>query len=279
MSEPIPIPSVIEVISKCWIQSEAALRSSIHKKHHDLDEVLITRLFYDELRESLNKASESKEVENAFLRDLRRSFPEFAYSGELRGLSSGIIASVSLHPPELERATGGDLGLLLARPDVSESRYRYSALHVGRYRRGLLCQAKVKRRSGKWGTISKNQEKVLANHLGYLSLLLYEYADPERLNLMPFRWQLCKDYSALNIKQWLRASSFPGLLVSERVIDLLGRNKIGTASDAKIEKFLCPETRPFLEFRITWPDKPSDFEVPILRKVSAKEKQYVFLKQ
>lgn len=275
MSLPIPIPSVVKVISKCWIESEERLRSSIKTKHPDLDEPFITRLFYDEFRESLNKASETKKIENAFLIDLRDAFPELAYSCELTNVSSGLIASSTLHSKEIEKETGGDLGLSINRPDVVLTSQGYSKLQVDLYRRGLLCQAKVKRRNGRWGELSENQEKVLADRLSYLSLLLYEYVDPNRTNLMPFKWQLCNSFSVAEIKNWLSSNDFPRLFDSREIINLLGNNEIGTDDISEIEKFICPETRTSLEINIWWPKKPPKFEVTVYTDLANKQRQPV----
>lgn len=277
MSLPIPIPSVVKVISKCWIESEKQLRYSIKKKHQDSDEDFITRLFHDEFKESLNKDSETKKIETAFLIDLRDALPELAYSGELTNVSSGLIASSTLHPIEIEKKTGGDLGLSINRPNVVLTSQGYSKLQVDFYRRGLLCQAKVKRRNGRWGRLTDNQEKVLADRLSYLSLLLYEYVDSKRTNLMPFKWQLCNFFSVTEIKNWLGSDGFPSLSKSDEIINLLGNNEIGTDDISEIEKFICPETRPSLEINIWWPNKPPKFEVNVYTALANKLKNRVVI--
>ena len=151
-----------------------------------------------------------------------------------------------------------------------------SKWRIVRYRRGLLCQAKLKQRStGKWGKLKPNQEKVLAGHLNYLSLLLYEYADSKRLNLMPFRWQLCRDFGISDIKQWLKADSFPSLLDSSKIIELLGKNQIGTDDETTCEGVICPPTKRttrWMEIIIWWPGRSPEFEV----RTSTKEKQHLY---
>jgi hypothetical protein len=277
MNMPIPIPSVVKVISKCWIESEKRLISSIKMKHSDLDEPLITRLFHDELRESLKKASQTNNIENAFLNDLRDIFPELAYSGELTSVSSGLIASSTFHSQENEKKTGGDLGISINRPDVVLNSQGYCRIQVGVYRRGLLCQAKVKRRNGKWGELSDTQEKVLASRLCYLSLLLYEYIDINRTNMMPFKWQLCNSFSVPEIKRWLRANHFPSLFDSNKIINLLGNDEIGTDDISEIENFICPATRPSLEIYIWWPKRPPNFEVNVYTDLTNKQKELVYV--
>ena len=119
---------------------------------------------------------------------------------------------------------------------------------------GLLCQAKVKRRDGKWGKLSRNQMKVLPGRLPYLSLLLYEYSDMPRHNLLPFQWQSCRDVAIEDVDQWLKADAFPQTDDSETILDLLSQGAIGTDDKNIISEFICPPTRPALTIRIWWPD-------------------------
>ena len=68
---------------------------------------------------------------------------------------SGLIAEVSLHKPQKEKITGGDLGILLLRPLI---RYSEPTITIRDYRRGLLSQAKMKRKNGKWGGFTRKQK-------------------------------------------------------------------------------------------------------------------------
>lgn len=278
MDKILQIPSVAKLIAGCWADSENALCSSIREKHPDLDEVFITRLFHDELRQTFKKVSDEGKVEEAFLKDLRKAFPIYAYSGFLGKISSGLVASVTLHPTEIEKRTGGDLGLLLARPNINESCDYGTKLVVGGYRRGLLCQAKIRRRDGKWGEFSENQEKILANHLDSLALLLYEYSDVERKRLSPFQWQLCEDSSFSQVQEWIKVDRFPLLQDSEQIISSLGENRIGTDNSTIIEDVVCPKTRSYMTIDISWPGKPRDFEVRVNREIDQKQKQDVYVK-
>ncbi len=280
MDKIFPIPSVAELIANCWNESEEALRASIRSKHPDLDEKDITRFFHDELRLSFEKVSNGEEVENAFLNDLNEAFPMYSceHRHEFGELSSGLIASVTLHSPEAERFTGGDLGLLLTRPNVKFS-YRYDKeLEVDGFSQGLLCQAKIKRRNGKWGPFSPNQKEILPNHLDYLSLILYQYQDVNRKELLPFGWQLCKGSKFNAIKKWISSDNFPILQESKEIIKLLGGNEIGTNDKAIIEKCICPESRPYMKIDIAWPGKPPEFKVKLRKRVVEKQKQYVYVK-
>src|SRR5208282_2298875 len=139
-----------------------------------------------------------------------------------------------LHPREKEESTGGDIGLVLIRPNVNLHQFRRGALIVDEhYGRGLLCQAKIKHRSpagrrALWGSFTPNQRKVLRNRTEYLALLLYEYANTERKKLIPFQWQMCGGVNFKNVEHWLKSGVFPSLSNSEKIIRLLAGGKIGT---------------------------------------------------
>src|SRR5688572_21998227 len=96
----LPMLSTFNVIIQCWEDAEAELRSIIEKKYHDLDEECITTLFYGELAFTLREASRKKAIEQAFLVDLRRAFPQIQSVGKLASISANLIADVSLHKRE-----------------------------------------------------------------------------------------------------------------------------------------------------------------------------------
>jgi hypothetical protein len=245
------MPNTIRVIRECWNVAETELRSIIEKKYHDLDEECITKLFYSEFCFLLRDASQNKKVERAFLADLQKAFPE-ALCSRLSGFSANLIADVSLHKREMEKITGGDFGLTITRPQIS--RRSQSELILGNdYCRGLLCQAKIKRRNGKWGLLKKNQKEILPKHTDYLSLLLYSYSDAERCHLNPFEWQLCRNISMDNMEHWLKTGGFSSLLDSSQIIGQLGNDLIGTGHQETIEKIIRPEGKPHLNIRISWP--------------------------
>ena len=95
------------------------------------------------------------------------------------------------------------------------------------YHRGLLCQAKIKRRASRkckseWGGFaSDNQRAVLRTRLNDLSLLLYEYTDADRHLLAPFGWQLCGGAQFEDVEQWLKSGQFPDRQTSDKIIALL----------------------------------------------------------
>ena len=248
MTGPIPIPQTLGVVIKCWINAETALRDVVKDKYHDLDEECVTTLFYGELGYLLRKASQEKKVERAFRSDLLRAFPQTQFSNALESIATNLVADVTLHKRDTEKLTGGDFGLTLVRPVLSG----FGAWSKGE--RGLLCQAKIRRRSGKWGRLTDNQERVLPDQTKYLALLLYSYLDPARQCLNAFKWQLCRDMTIDKVKDCLTRSEFPSPIDSKEVIERLGNSTAGTNDPRKIREIICPQGTPHLELRVFWPD-------------------------
>jgi hypothetical protein len=274
MRNALPIPSTFNVIAKCWENAELELRSVIEKKYHDLDEECITTLFYGELAFTLREASQKKEIERAFLADLHKAFPQRQFSGNLAAISANLIADVSLHKHAVEKITGGDFGLTLTRPQLSWR--NRSELARSEYQRSLLCQAKLKRRNGKWGKLTRRQKDVFPSRMNYLTLLLYSYADPERHCLNPFKWQVCQSIHADNVENWLKRDEFPSVVHSTEVIRLLGNARIGTDDQETITNVIRPHSRPYLHIRIFWPhdkEPPSCFQVQAVRQVAQQLQQ------
>ncbi len=182
---------------------------------------------------------------------------------------------MKLHKRTTEGDTGGDLGFVIARPNVSlESQYStHTNLIISKdYRRGLLTQAKLKNDKGKWGEFSPNQENILPLYQKFLALLLYSYQDSFRYNLEPFKWQLCADYSFSDVKSWLKLDNFPNLQDSCKIIKELGNAKIGTDEKQIIDKIICPPENQSLIINIRWPDdKPPFSKIWIRTKQEEKD--------
>jgi hypothetical protein len=163
---------------------------------------------------------------------------------------NGLIAEVSLHRPKREKISGGDLGILLLRPQVV---YSAPTVTIKDYRRGLLVQAKMKRKTGKWGQFNRNQKRVLPERRSYLGLLLYQFGDSERRQLSPFAWQLCSRMSFVEIEKCLNQDAFPNLIDSTRIVQELGQAAIGTDDDETIDKIISTARNPCLTIRLHWP--------------------------
>jgi hypothetical protein len=279
----LQIPSTLEVIKKCWENAEGELQTLIKEKHPDLDEEFITRLFYGGFSFLVRRASKKGDISKAFLNDLEQAFPKLGYIGQL-DIFEGLIAEVSLHNKRVEGLTGGDFGLTIIRPQVQMSScgHGQAVLTKDEYCRGLLCQAKIKRRKGNWGPMNPNQKKVLPDRLSYLGLLLYSYTDKERQQLNEFEWLLCQGASLSDVEGWLKSDKFPDTKSSGEIISLLGNAYIGTNDPEIIKKIIMPKNKPYLSIRIFWPpdkDPGEEILISLPQQVNQKRKQNVHIQR
>lgn len=260
---PMPISNVGGAIIKCWLKAEEAVCNNLPR---DSDEEHITNLFRGEFEKELEKASNSGGIEASFVRDLQDSFPDFDVYELRTKIARGLVATVAFHPKHVEGKTGGDLGIVLVRPNVQES-FGWSEITInGDYRRGLLVQAKLLRDSS-WGKLTTAQTKNLPDKLKFSSLLLYKYLDDERRKLRPFEWQLTFGSSITDVLQWLRSGIFPSLKKSQEVLLGLVNGKIGTDVSEVIEREITPPMkRASLTIRIHWRDNPPPPQALYLRK-------------
>jgi hypothetical protein len=254
MNEILKIPNTLTLICRCWNKAEEELHSYIRNYCPDIDEETITLNFHAKLCEILMIANDGHLFERTFLSDLQASFShrkhEFDYD-LLPTIARGIVTDVTLHKRETEKITGGDLGFVIIRPFIQLT---HSSIKIDDYRRGLLTQAKLKRRNGRWGKFTPKQEAVLPSKLDYLSLLLYEYADPERYNLGQFRWKLGKNSTFPELKNALRTDSFGDTADSAEIITGLGNALIGTADKKIINDDITPSGNRSIIISIWWRD-------------------------
>lgn len=239
-----------ELIATCWSNAEEGLQELVKAKYPDRDEEYITDLFHGELENRLNTASDNGQVASAFLRDLKQAFPDFSEESLDSNISRGLVATVSFHSAEVERKTGGDLGIVLIRPDIQL--LVYSQFSKTGYERGLLCQAKIFRRDSRWGLIGTKQSRSLAE---YVALLLYRYTDQagERRELAPFAWQLGRGATIPQMNGWLRTDKFPKLQNSQQILSQLADDTIGTDDPRIIGEDIAPGTlRPSLVIEVRW---------------------------
>ena len=255
MTPLLAIPSTLAVIKNCWEGAEEELRQVVRRKYHDLEEETITTLFHREFRLQLNQASDSNGVSRAFLDDLERAFPQLVGATELGIIAENLFADVSLHPRRIEGRTGADFGFTINRPQVSVVGLEYGCpkLNASEQQFGLLSQAKMNGRSGKWNNLKKGQQRNLATRMSYLALLLYQYDDNDRKVLAPFHWQVCRDWAMLDLTNWLKSGRFPSRLSSLELIDLLGEGRIGTGDPQLIERYVRPTGKPQFSIVISWP--------------------------
>ena len=271
------IPNVSKLIADCWLQAEEALQQVIESKYPDRDEESVTELFQGELRSKLESVSSNGAVEHAFHLDIQRAFPRTVRS-DLSRISSGLIATVNFHSKTVEKKTGGDFGLVLIRPDVSEQQFGLAV--DDDYQRGLLCQAKVQRRgTNKWGDLTAKQKQILPERLSYSALVLYQYSElVERRKLAPFQWQLTSSATIQDVSGWLKTGQFPGLKLSKEIIESIATDLIGTGNKKIIAEFITPPSRPSLEIRVGWRDGdgPGGF---VRTHTSTAVQQHVMIRQ
>ncbi|RJR21258.1 MAG: hypothetical protein C4581_02160 [Nitrospiraceae bacterium] len=272
-SDILKIPNTLEVIVTCWERAEQRLQYEIDENYPGLNEECITRIFHGLLAKELRKASDEFLIEKEFLRDLKNAFPDADFS-QLSGFSSGLIANVTLHERETERITGGDIGLMIVRPKIY---CNITPKYDGNYRRGLLCQAKLKDSKGKWGRFSSKQKNVLPERLEYFGLLLYSYKDEERHKLNNFLWQICNSASSFKeVENWSKRDNFPSPVDSGWVIRKVGEEEIGTHDDEILDEIIAPLGNPALIITIDWPnDKRPSTEIYVSSKCEHKIKNII----
>jgi hypothetical protein len=259
LTESLKIPRTLAVVAECWEKAELELRRSIFEIHHNLNEETITILFHGFFRHQLRQASDSNRVSDAFLDDLRATFWDQPYRPELEAFASGLIAEVSPHNRIVEGKTGGDFGLTISRPWIIPQPYAFGTdqYECSMHQSGLLVQAKLRSHDGNWGRLTKRQMGAIEQRAHFLALLLYHYTDSNdtRKMLEPFRWQLCRASSPLEVKAWTRKSGhFPGHITSNELILSLGEGAMGTSDPELIQQIIQPQTRSDFRINIRWKD-------------------------
>lgn len=257
----IELNKLAQVIAGCWADAESTLTALIAQKHPNPSEELITDLLAGELRASVVHASDTHRVENAFLEDLDSQIPNLSVSDARR--FGGLIASVTPHTKSHEgRVSAADLGIVILRPQVWSNGWGNETIECSRdHATGLLAQAKLghhkKRRKGySWNTLRKKQEDLFPDRRAYYSLLLYRLKGKDLSEFHPLRWQLCRDHTLEDVKQWLRSDLFPEEQPSSAFLKKLFDGEIGTPDSNVIQSVIAPtqgDSR-VIEIRIFWPD-------------------------
>ena len=253
MNNVLQIPTLANLLVECWRQAESNLQINVQRHCPGIGEEAITQNFHAELSRSLSRASEARKIERAFRNDLQTSFlrPGHNFEFDAKSVARNLVADVTLHKRETEVQSGGDMGLLIIRPEL---RLVHSSLQISDHRRGLLAQAKLKGEKG-WGSFTKNQEETLPQRLDYLTLLLYSYEDNARRNLRPFKWQLAQGMSFKALKNCLKTGSFLNKLPSSQIISDLCKGRVGTGDDLTIDSVISPAWNPALVLRVHWPER------------------------
>lgn len=252
----------LNLIKECWETSEKNVRHLIAERYHVHDEVFITRLLFGELFAEFETRNNKHDFEKAFLSDLEKTFTSNSYRSERIRLSKGIVAKVSYHEPHIEKRTGGDLGLVIARPivtPISTDRLRYKVAQ-----QGLLTQAKRENEKKKFGSFTKKQQLLLPQHLSYAAILLYTYTVREEYQLAPFLWFVCKGDTFEDVKNILADYNWcmEEVKTSSIIFEKLWTFQIGTNDDKVIKNHICPEDAPHILIEITWRDGAPDPSPP-----------------
>ena len=274
ISSPIPITNTLNLISKCWKIAELNIQKEIREYYPDVGEEFITRLFYGKLARIFKIANKKKRFEDAFVTDLQESFVDLQYHPELSDLGHGLTVNITLHKRHTESLTGGDFGLMIIRPQIELSE---SFLVPTDYRRGILCQAKLKH-SKNWGRLTKKQRKVLPERLQYLALLLYQYKNTERNILEPFQWQICESANDIEtVQTWLKNDDFPSVITSDEVIIGLGNAKIGTDDDDILDEIVSVANNPSLVIKIGWAEekRPPTYSIVVWSTASSQQEKEI----
>lgn len=254
------IPNTLAVLQSCWSSAESQVRSQIAEKHFGARETWITDTLRGELRFACRKATSDGRIEQAFLEDMGAEFPHLQSASELDDVASGLTLHVVFHDSATEPRTGGDFGLVLARPDFQLSDYERHRLHqVPDHRRGLLVQAKLRAptahgRPAKWGRLTKRQRDLLPERAPYYALALYQYRDVETTRLEPILWQTCENNEADTVESWLKQDRFPSTVSTEALLAALESGRAGTSDPKCLREVITPPSRRYLEIRIDWPD-------------------------
>ena len=257
------INETLEIVCDAIGQAEENLREHIRIYYQNAGEEFITNLFYGQIRYLLGKASKERLIENAFLKDLENAlgynhFGDYNLTRNLKNSAAGLVADIVLHNKKTEGKTGGDFGLIIIHPSIQFDS-RCLEIRKGQCS-GLLCQAKLKDKAEKWNRLTKNQRVTLDHNKDFSSFALYSYADIKRINLNPISWTLCRNETIANIEEIMKRDALDELTMfdTKKILQLLGRKKIGTNDNETINKIISPSIRQHFELRIYWPDSGGD---------------------
>jgi hypothetical protein len=259
----VHINETLKEVCNAINSAEATLREHIKLYYHNANEEHITFLLYGHIKHRLREASHNKSIEKAFLKDLKSSLGyqpniDWDLDRKLHQEAEGLIADIVLHNKRQEGKTGGDFGLIIVHPQIKVDD-EFLEIKKG-VSSGLLCQAKLQDKDGKWGPLTKNQRATLSNpdHLYFTSLALYSFLDGERTDLDSIAWKLCRGTSLPQIQALLKNGPIEKLATTRDIITSLGRKEIGTEDQNLIETVISPSVRQHLEIRIYRPKDKKD---------------------
>jgi hypothetical protein len=246
----ITLKNTVKLLARCFMKAENQLRERIALDFPGAVEEQITTILQDRVAKVLRSTSRGREFETVFAADIQNAI---GYISGIEQFASGLIAKVSWHPRKTEEKTGGDLGLAIIQPLISDWGNRIELIREGSAH-GLVCQAKRKTFKGSWGFLEENQMNAITKGHHYFSILRYEYLNSKNSTLKEFIWTLCKDHTANQVAHWLAQNSFPNEYRTEEIIEKLGFGQIGTPDPKVIEELITPEKSQILVVKIDWDD-------------------------
>lgn len=260
------------MICEAWKAAENELVSEVGNHNPGIGEEGITERLFVLLQMKLKDASDKGIVENAFVEDMHNAHPDIPRNS-IENFSQGLIAE-ALHSRYVEgRKTAGDFGLVMSSPEVTRSVGR---LFVSKIQNGLLCQAKLKRKT--WGQLTKAQIKILPQHLDYSALALYCYTDTQRRELCIGKWFSCKGSSVDELNKQFKSGFDSAMLKnSTEILKALAGRQIGTQKPEIIDSFIAPEGSRHFELHIGWKDRDECHSVLI--NTALKQEQTISLGQ
>jgi hypothetical protein len=251
----VQLEKTLTVVARAWLFAETTLQDRSAKFFPDPDEKEVTSKFHECFAERLTQVNRQGAISRAFLQDLQNAVPDVPdHDLETEFITRQLVADVTLHDEFTEGKTTGDLGIVIARPLI---RLQETAFLVEqRSLHGILAQAKIRqRKTKKWGPFSPTQKSQMGKHLPYLTLLLYDFEDQDRMRLAPFKWQLCASARSFSqVKTWVTKDDFPCIQGSDDIIAQLGSGQLGTQDNAVIEQYISPMANRCLVITIGWPD-------------------------
>lgn len=232
----------------------------------------ITTLFVVAAERGLKEATESGRIAAAVRSDLERGYRVHGYTPprRLKHLTDGLIARLRKQQPAEEMDTGGDFGLLLVEPQFQVRWDKQISFQRAGLKRGLLVQAKLRYRDGRWNKFTKTQMRVLPERMAYTALLKYEFLDFSRRNLHGFDWHLLSGLAISDVIQWLKSGDFPGAVTTPGIVEGLSKGEYGTDDQEIIEREICPDAGSYTVIEIDWKDgeDPEDIVVNINREIA-----------
>lgn len=259
-----------KMIVDCFKTAEAEVQRAIAGELGYLDEEEITTAFRFVLSGVLARASNKGDIASAFQKDLTRILGVLGFKSDnlsefARAFAKGLVAKVVVvawHPRNVEKRTGGDFGLVLARPliggpDVkTKEPFTTDRLHE----RGLLVQAKKRQKNGKWPRINKKQRVRLVKAVKFLAILLYDYKNG--LKLSEFVWCPCGRSRFSSVEKWLRDDKFPKSKrhTTTELLEDLAYDKIGTSDLENLDQVIRPTDSRILSVVVDWDDDKKQFK-------------------